>query len=85
MHERPDSRKKVGEFHLIRLKGGCVAAIYAVFGALLPLTSPGHYIQWHWIQISVANLIVIILMIATFIAALVLPFPGRRRRRGGDE
>lgn len=62
-----------------------MAAIFSFFGALLPLTSPGHYIQWHWIQISVANLVVIILMITTFIAALVVPFPGRRRRRGGDE
>lgn len=50
-------------------------------GALLPLNTLGHYISWHWIQISVANFVVIVLMIVTFVAALLLPFPGRRRRR----
>jgi hypothetical protein len=52
-----------------------------LFAALLPLNSPGHYIEWHFIQISVANFIVIVLMVVTFIAALFLPFPGRRRRK----
>ncbi len=49
--------------------------------ALLPLNSLGHYIRWHWIDISVANFIVILLMIATFVVALLAPFPGRRRRK----
>jgi len=49
--------------------------------ALLPLDTLGHYIHWHWIDISVANFIVIVLMIATFIVALFAPFPGRRRRK----
>jgi hypothetical protein len=31
--------------------------------------------------ISVSNLIVIGLMVATFVAALFLPFPGRSRRK----
>lgn len=51
------------------------------FAAIFPLTTLGHYIHWHFIEISVANLIVIVLMVITFIAALVVPFPGRRRRR----
>jgi hypothetical protein len=41
----------------------------------------GHYLHWHFIQISVANFIVIVLMVLTFVAALLLPFPGKRRRR----
>ncbi|HUZ41901.1 MAG TPA: hypothetical protein VMU68_11000 [Acidimicrobiales bacterium] len=49
--------------------------------ALLPLDTLGHYIHWHWIDISVANFIVIVLMIATFVVALFAPFPGRRRRK----
>jgi len=49
--------------------------------ALLPLNTLGHYIHWHWIDISVANFVVIVLMVATFIAAHLAPFPGRRRRR----
>jgi hypothetical protein len=48
--------------------------------ALLPLNHLGHYLHWHWLLISVANLTVIVLMVVTFIAALLLPFPGRRRR-----
>ncbi len=51
-------------------------------GALINLDHYGHYVQWHVIQISVGNLIVMILMVATFIAALFAPFPGRRSRKG---
>jgi hypothetical protein len=50
------------------------------FAALLPLNHLGHYLHWHWFLISVANLTVIGLMVVTFVAALLLPFPGRRRR-----
>jgi uncharacterized membrane protein len=49
--------------------------------ALLPLNTLGHYIHWHWIDISVANFVVIVLMIVTFVVALLAPFPGRRRRK----
>jgi hypothetical protein len=52
-----------------------------LFGALINLNHPDHYFQWHIFDISAANAIVIILMLATFIAALLLPFPGRRRRK----
>jgi hypothetical protein len=51
------------------------------FAAIFPLNTLGHYIHWHIIQISVANLIVIILMIVTFVVALFAPFPGRKRRK----
>ena len=51
------------------------------FAALLPLDHLGHYIHWHVIDISVANLTVVILMVVTFVAALLLPFPGRRSRK----
>ncbi|MFZ1062423.1 MAG: hypothetical protein WAN30_03015 [Acidimicrobiales bacterium] len=57
-----------------------MAAILS-FAAIFPLNTLGHYIHWHWIYISVANLTVIVLMVATFIGALFLPFPGRRRRK----
>jgi hypothetical protein len=49
--------------------------------ALLPLNSPDHYFHWHIFEISAANAIVIVLMVLTFVAALFLPFPGRRRRK----
>lgn len=40
----------------------------------------GHYVHWGVVQISVANLIVIGLMLVIFAAALLLPFPRGRRR-----
>ena len=54
------------------------------FAALVPLNTLGHYMHWHWIDISVANFVAIVLMVATFIVALFAPFPGRRRRREGQ-
>jgi hypothetical protein len=46
---------------------------------LIDLNGPGHYISWGFVQISWANAIVILLMIAVFVLALVLPFPGSKR------
>ncbi len=45
------------------------------------LNHPGHYLHWGVIQVSVANLVVVIAMIVVFVAALLLPFPGGRRSR----
>ena len=47
----------------------------------IDLNHPGHYVHWGVVQISVANLVVILVMIALFVAALLLPFPGTRRRK----
>ncbi|HUJ67726.1 MAG TPA: hypothetical protein VLX59_19435 [Acidimicrobiales bacterium] len=44
------------------------------------LNSPGYYIHWGFIQISLANLIVISLMVVVFVVALFAPFPGGRNR-----
>jgi hypothetical protein len=41
-------------------------------------TSAGTYVNWGVISISVANLVVIGLMILLFVLALVVPFPGHR-------
>jgi hypothetical protein len=46
--------------------------------AAVNLNHPAHYIHWGWFQISVANLIVIVLMLVVFVLALFVPFPGRR-------
>ena len=46
----------------------------------LDLNSPGYYIHWGFIQISLANFIVILLMIVVFVVALFAPFPGGRNR-----
>jgi hypothetical protein len=47
--------------------------------APINLNHPGHYLHWGVIQISVANLVMILVMIALFVLALVLPFPGAKR------
>lgn len=39
------------------------------------------YIHWWFIQISVPNLIVIVVMLIVFALALVLPYPRRPGRR----
>ena len=41
------------------------------------LNSPGSYINWSIFTISVANLVLIAVMVVIFGAALLLPFPGR--------
>jgi hypothetical protein len=50
--------------------------------SLVNLTGSGRYVHWGFIQISVANLILIGLMVLVFIAAIVIPF---RWHRGGDQ
>jgi hypothetical protein len=43
------------------------------------LNSPGSYLTWSIFTVSVANLVLIAVMVAIFGAALLLPFPGRRK------
>jgi hypothetical protein len=43
------------------------------------LNQPGSYLHWNVFTISVANLVLIAVMVAIFGAALLLPFPGRYR------
>jgi hypothetical protein len=50
-----------------------------MLAAIFNLNHPAHTIHWHFLQLSVANLIVILVMLAVFVAALLLPFPGRVR------
>lgn len=52
-----------------------------VLAAAVNLDHPGHYVNWGVIQISVANLVVIGVMLLLFAAALLLPFPKGRDRR----
>ncbi len=55
----------------------------AVIGAVLNLNHPAHTVDWSFIHLSVANVVVIALMFVVFVAAVTLPFPGASRRRGG--
>jgi hypothetical protein len=54
-------------------------SVGVVSGALFDLNDPARYLHWHFFQMSVANVVVIVLMIVVFIAAILIPFPKRRR------
>ncbi len=43
------------------------------------MNGPAHYFHWGFVLISVANLIVIGLMVLVFVLAVLLPFPGSKR------
>jgi ABC-type proline/glycine betaine transport system permease subunit len=49
--------------------------------ALVHLGGRGKYINWGVIQISLANLIIIGVMIVLFVAAILLPFPKHEARK----
>ena len=57
------------------------AVLSRLFGSLIDLNHPGHYVHWGFIQMSVANLLVIVLMVIVFLAAILIPF---KATRGGD-
>ena len=51
-------------------------------GAVFNLNHPAHVVHWHFFVMSVPNVVVIVLMLAVFVVAILLPFPGAARRRG---
>jgi len=46
---------------------------------------PGRYIHWGVVQISVANLAIIVAMIILFVLALVVPFPSGHDQEADPE
>jgi hypothetical protein len=55
-----------------------------VFAAVFDLNHAPHVVHWHFFQMSVANIVVIGVMLVVFVLAIALPFPGAARRRRGD-
>jgi hypothetical protein len=60
----------------------------SVLAAVFNLNHPAHTVDWNFIHLSVANVVVIGLMLLVFVLAILLPFPGAAereaaRRRGG--
>ena len=45
---------------------------------LASVSDPATYVGWGWLSVSIPNLIVILVMIALFVLAIVLPFPTGR-------
>jgi hypothetical protein len=55
--------------------------LHGMIASLVDLNTSGHYVDWGFIQISVANLVVIGLMVLVFVLAIVVPFRFGRRGR----
>ena len=53
-----------------------------LLAALINLNGTGHYVHWGFIQISVANFVVILSMVVVFVLAILLPFP---QEEGGGQ
>ena len=49
-------------------------------GSVFDLNGPGRYVHWGFIQISVANLVVIGLMVIVFVLAIAVPFAHGREK-----
>jgi hypothetical protein len=47
------------------------------YAAIFNLNHPAHTVHWHFFFMSVANVVVIVVMLLVFVAAVLLPFPGR--------
>ena len=50
--------------------------------AIVNLNHHAGYVTWHFFSMSASNLVVIVLVFVVFVAALLAPFPGRRRAGG---
>jgi hypothetical protein len=51
-----------------------------VIAAVFNLNHPARVVEWHFIRLSIANVVVIGLMLAVFVLAIALPYPGAARR-----
>jgi len=68
---------------------GLVLSFVGVLGAVFNLNHPAHTVDWSFVHLSVANVVVIAVMLIVFVLAVVLPFPGAASRqaargRGGS-
>ena len=50
--------------------------------AVFNLNHHAHYVHWHFFQMAVPNVIVIVLMFVVFFAAIFIRFPGHRGTGG---
>lgn len=55
-------------------------SLAGTLGAIVNLDHPAHTVNWHFVHLSVANVVVIGLMLLAFLVAILLPFPGAARR-----
>ena len=53
----------------------------SVVAAVFNLNHPAHTVHWHFFEMSVSNVVVIVLMLVVFAVAILAPFPGHRARK----
>jgi hypothetical protein len=51
-----------------------------MLGAIFNLNHHASYVHWHFFEMSVPNVVVIVLMLIVFAVAILAPFPGHRTR-----
>jgi hypothetical protein len=51
-----------------------------MFGAIVNLNHPAHVVHWHFITLTVSNVVVIVLTLVVFAVAVLAPFPGHNRQ-----
>ncbi len=49
-----------------------------MIAAIVNLNGPPHTVHWHFFTMSVANIVVIVLLLVVFALAILVPFPGHR-------
>jgi hypothetical protein len=49
--------------------------IQRMLAAIFNLNHPAHTVHWHFITLTVSNVVVIVLMLVVFALAIALPFP----------
>ena len=52
--------------------------------AIVNLNHHASYVHWHFFQMSVSNVVVIVLMAIVFVAAILTPFPSHGVGRGSS-
>jgi len=52
--------------------------------AIFNLNHHASYAHWHFFQMSVSNIVVVVLMLVVFVAAILAPFPTHRANRGSS-
>ncbi len=55
-----------------------------MFAAIFNLNGHASYLSWHFIQVSVPNVVVIVLALVVFVVALFARFPGGHGSKGDD-
>jgi hypothetical protein len=51
-----------------------------MIAAIFNLNHPAHTVHWHFLTMSVSNLVVIVLTLVVFVLAVLVPFPGTGRK-----